>query len=130
MRKYHSFPSLLPRSVRDTISEIAPLRGVRDTNDNIKIWLNQYNNYIYRNSLFFKGPLLYFNPITSNNILTPAACYSVRSFKSQCRRTLLANQASGAEDDWNESKFMLFNIKGIKTAYRACRRDINYDTFF
>ena len=36
-------------------------------------WLAEFNTHIFRNSLFFKGPLLYFEPTTANEKFTPPA---------------------------------------------------------
>ena len=46
----------LPLSVKETIANNSPIIGTEyDTNLE---WLSNYNNHIYRNSLFLKGPLL------------------------------------------------------------------------
>ena len=56
MLKTQYFPSLLPLSVRSTISADIPRSNA--THTTCENWLKIYNSHIYRNSLFFKGPLL------------------------------------------------------------------------
>ena len=55
MIKNTYFPFSLPKSVRETIANDAPTTDSNhDTNAE---WLTKYNSPVYRNSLFFKGPL-------------------------------------------------------------------------
>ena len=53
LNKIRSFPSLLPNSIVATIPTHSP------EHDDCEKWLKTYNTPTYRNSLFFKGPLLY-----------------------------------------------------------------------
>ena len=57
LNKICSFPSLLPNSIVATIPTYSPEHG--STHDDCEKWLKTYNTPTYRNSLFFKGPLLY-----------------------------------------------------------------------
>ena len=57
LNKIRSFPSLLPNSIVATIPTYSPEHGT--THDDCEKWLKTYNTPTYRNSLFFKGPLLY-----------------------------------------------------------------------
>ena len=57
LNKIRSFPSLLPNSIVATIPTYSPEHG--STHDDCEKWLKTYNTPTYRNSLFFKGPLLY-----------------------------------------------------------------------
>ena len=57
LNKISSFPSLLPNSIVATIPTYSPEHG--STHDDCEKWLKTYNTPTYRNSLFFKGPLLY-----------------------------------------------------------------------
>ena len=68
MNKTYNYPSLIPLSVRMTISAESPMPD--STYETCENWLKTYNDYIYRNSLFFKGPLLY--NLTEINFLPTA----------------------------------------------------------
>ena len=57
IHKIREFPILLPSSVICTISETSPKIGANA--DTCRNWLEIYNTDTYRNSIFFKGPLLY-----------------------------------------------------------------------
>ena len=57
LNKIRLFPSLLPNSIVTTIPTYSPEHG--STHDDCEKWLKTYNTPTYRNSLFFKGPLLY-----------------------------------------------------------------------
>ena len=79
IHKVRTFPNLLPLSMRNTISEESPDYGTINE-DNCQHWLEEYNNCIYRNSLFFKGPLLY----VSDDIyekLCPKSLNSLNAYK-------------------------------------------------
>ena len=58
LNKIYSFSSLLPNSIVATIPTYSPEHG--STHNNCEKWLKTYNTLTYRNSLFFKGYLLYY----------------------------------------------------------------------
>ena len=64
--KIRKFPNVLPTSVTCTISEESP--KISSNVETCRNWLEIYNTDTYRNSIFFKGPLLYIDPIL-NEIL-------------------------------------------------------------
>ena len=119
MNKVHNFPSQLPRPVSDTIHEDAPSGSYNiDTNpDSHQSWLDHYNTNIYRNSVFFKGPLLIIDPSVSN-IYDHVSCQSISAFKAQCKRTILALQRSGEENEWSSNNFLIQNISGLRKSKR------------
>ena len=57
LKKIRSFPSLYPNSIIDTIPTYSQEPG--STHNDCEQWLRTYNIPTCRNSLFFKGPLLY-----------------------------------------------------------------------
>ena len=66
MHKINNFPHLLPTSVRETISPNAPLHG--SGHETCQEWLANFGTSIYRKSLFYKGPLIYTDPESSELI--------------------------------------------------------------
>ena len=57
LTKTTEFPSALPKSINRTFPENAPIFNYNC--DISSIWLEKYNTLCYRNSVFFKGPMLY-----------------------------------------------------------------------
>ena len=55
LHKFRNFPSLLPPSVRLTISDDSPTPG--STYETCENWLNVYSNHIFKKSVFLKAPL-------------------------------------------------------------------------
>ena len=78
MHKIRIYPSLVPLSVRLTISDDGPtLQSTYETCEN---WLMVYNNNIYNKSVFFKGPLI-FAKSTINENLSPASYVNLKTYK-------------------------------------------------
>ena len=92
-------------------------------------WLAEFNTHIFRNSIFFKGPLLYFESTTANEVFTPPAWISFSIFKNQSKRFVLELQAGGIENDWKTSKFLISSIKGIRTP-RRIDNNVDYSKYF
>ncbi len=60
MHKTSIFPKLLPQSVKNTIPGNAPTAIAGEgTFEEHSGWLDKFGSHTYRNSLFYKGPLLY-----------------------------------------------------------------------
>ena len=112
IRKVRNFPSLLPLSIRATISEESPEYG--STDETCKNWLETYNNHIYRNSLFFKGPLLYISEDIYNE-LDPESLFSLDVYKAKIKQLLLNLQGNGVQTEWLNENFPLYNISGLRT---------------
>ena len=130
MHKAKCFPSLLPLSVKKTISgRVININMVNQSDPAFLGWLAEFNTHIFRNSLFFKGPLLYFEPTTASEIFTPPACISFSIFKNQSKRFMLELQAGGIENDWKTSKFLISSIKGIRTP-RHIDNNVDYSKYF
>ena len=57
MTKNTDFPSAQPKTVNESFPENAP--NFNYSCDVFSTWLEKYNTLCYRNSMFFKGPMLY-----------------------------------------------------------------------
>ena len=112
VHKIRHFPLSLPQSVRETIAHDAPLPAA--THDTNQEWLSNYNNHVYRNSLFFKGPLLSITSEFSENV-TLASLFNLDIYKKDVKKLLLTIQARGNEE-WCAINFPLCNISGLRKA--------------
>ena len=72
IHKTKTFPSLIPLSVRLTISEDSPT--TESTYESCEDWLKKYNNHIYNKSVFFKGPMLAATSII-NEVFSPESFF-------------------------------------------------------
>ena len=126
MYKIGNCPSLLPLSVRSTISENRPTSD--STHESCEVWLNNYNNHIYNKSLFFKGPLM-FVTTTLNENLPPESFINFKAYKKNIRKALLAQQKIGSADEWQNENFLLYNIVGLRKSCSQKER-VNYTQFF
>ena len=117
MQKVYNFRHLLPTSVRETISPLAPRRNCDSDHETCQEWLENIGSHVYRNSLFFKGPLIYIHPDTEK-LLTPSAILSINVYKAEAKKALLKSQALGEVNDWKTNNFLLFGISGLRKSAR------------
>ncbi len=117
MQKVFTSPRLLPPSVRETISHLAPRRSYDSDHETCQAWLENVGSHVHRNSLFFKGPLIYIHP-ESEELQTPTAVLSINVYKTDAKKALLKSQALGDVNDWRTTKFLLFNIPGLRRSSR------------
>ena len=120
MNKIFNFPSQIPRAVANTIPNNVPTRTIMSSNSQSHVianWSNVYNTNVYRNSVFFKGPLLYLDP-TINDIFNPVSCQSIGAFKAQCRRVVFRSQNEGDPGDWSSNVFLLQRVNGLRKSSR------------
>ena len=130
MHKSKSFSSLLPLSVKNTIPDSIINMSMIDQSDPVFLsWLAEFNTHVYRKSIFFKGPLLYFDPSTVQKYASLASYISFNIFKSQSKRFLFGLQSEGVEDDWKTNTFLIFDIKCIRTS-RHVDNNIDYKEYF
>mgnify|MGYP006161042577 CR=1 FL=1 len=123
VHKARKFSSSLPSSIADTISSNSPIN--ESTHETCEEWLKKYDNNIYRNSVFYKGPLL----LLSNTIelnLSPASFLTLRAYKNNVKYALLKTQSIGDQDQWENENFILYNIKGLRKSKTEYRKKINY----
>ena len=115
MHKIRNFPQLVPSSVRETIASDAPTRG--SSYETCQEWLANFGTNVYSNSIFFKGPLIYIDPVTEE-LMTPTSLFSIKLFKNSSKRLLLKLQSNGDSDEWQSDNFLLFRIRGLRKSYR------------
>ena len=120
MNKIFNFPDQLPKYVQATIPEDAPSRIMGTDHEACQTWSENYNTNIYRNSIFFKGPLLFIDS-SLDNAFNPMSCQSTSAFKAQCKRTILSLQADGVIDDWTSNSFLIHKINGLRTSKRGIK---------
>jgi len=117
MNKIFNFPNQLPKNVLATIPENAPSRLTGTDHESCQTWSENYNTNIYRNSIFFKGPLLFIDS-SLDNAFNPMSCQSITAFKAQCKRIILNQQAEGEIDDWTSNIFLIHKINGLRSSKR------------
>ena len=112
VHKTKNCSSVLPLSVKNTISDSIILMSMIDQSDPVFLsWLAEFNTHVYRKSIFFKGPLLYFDPSTVQKYATLASCISFKIFKSKSKRSLFGLQSEGDRSwRWLENKHF-FDIR-------------------
>ena len=110
MQKFQNYPSLLPPSIRETISAHSPVAG--SNHESCENWLKIYNNTHFSKSIYFKGPLL--SADTKIVPLLPLTSFvSLKLYKANIKQTLLTLQGSGDSCEWQNSNFILYNIEGL-----------------
>ena len=75
----------MPLSVRLTVSKDIPTS--ESTHESCADWLKQYNNHIYNNSVFFKGPLMYATTILDEKF-SVASIGAFKLYKKNLKKTL------------------------------------------
>ena len=126
MEKIRSFPSSLPPSIVSTIPNESPMPGSKY--DDCESWLQKYNTFLFRNSIFFKGPMLYSTSGILEN-LDPGTFVSLRIFRSRVKNAILENQNEGVSDDWLADNFVLNKIKGLRSSLPR-KKTVRYTNFY
>ena len=114
MYKINKFTSHLPVSIRETIPNNAPTTG--STYHTCADWLTKYNYCKHRNSIYYKGPLL-FTEFSSENE-TWNTCFTITSLKSRIKRNLHEIQSRGEPLEWQSKNFKLYEINGLRKSDR------------
>ena len=114
---------MLPSSILETIPENSP--NFESTHETCENWLSTYNNIYYRNSVFFKGPLLMVGSEIPNN-MSPASLANIASFKNNLKQSLLSIQNSGDTCEWQNNNFPLNNIPGLRKSCASYRSAVDY----
>ena len=126
IEKTRLFPSLLPPSITSTIPSNSPIPG--SSHDDCETWLQVYNTSIYRNSLFFKGPMLYstsgIRESLENNVF-----FTIKSFKIKLRNIILNWQSEGDKTEWKPDNFVLSKFNGLRSS-ASRNTTMNYTDFF
>ena len=123
MQKIINYPSLLPPSILKTISQDGPIPG--STHNTCQKWLTDYNNCYYRNSIFFKGPLIV-SDLDKYLKLPTVSFVNMKKYKSNVKQALLVSQSSGDPCEWQNSNFILYNISGLRKSAVTYRNMVDY----
>ena len=126
IHKIKTFPSLIPLSVRLTISEDSPT--TESTYESCEDWLKKYNNHIYNKSVFFKGPMLAATSII-NEVFSPESFVTLKAYKENLKKTIRLIQEDGDAVEWQNENFVLYNLDGLRRS-ELQRERVNYTTFF
>ena len=130
MHKAKIFPSYLPLSIKKLIpTEVVNMFAIDQSDPLFLSWFAEFNTHIYRNSIFFKGPLIYFSESTVQTYISPAAYMSFNIFKNQSKCFVLRLQAEGIKNDWKTNNFLIYNIRGLRTS-RHLNTSVNYSEYF
>ena len=117
--KVRFFKKALPESICETIAANSPVPG--STYESCQSWTEKYENNIYNNSIFYKGPLLSASPKVSN-FSTPGCLFNIKSYKTNVKKGILGIQSDG-NDEWSEPNFLLYGITGLRSSDRINVRD-------
>ena len=126
MHKIYNMPKLLPHSICITISNESPRLG--STHSTCENWLATYNNHVYLNSLFCKGPLIYIMPEVHANIV-PTNKIPLQQYKKNLKDILFDFQGSGSEYEWQNNNFILYTIAGLRRSKRK-EKTVSYIPYF
>ena len=116
MHKAKNMPQLLPASIKNLIPGQAPIFALDIENDLTLQWSEKYSQKPYKNSIFYKGPLL---AMSQANIdaTSPSSLFNLNIYKRSVKRMLIEQQSSGSNDEW--PCFMLRSIKGLRKSKRT-----------
>ena len=115
MHKIKNFTNSLPSSVLDTV---VPVEPPQDMNDELcHDWLEKFGTFTYRESIFFKGPLMTIDPACLH-LTTTSTMLSTKAYKNKVKRILLGIQTQGNAEEWQVDNFLLYNIAGLRKSAR------------
>ena len=126
IHKARNFPSLLPSSIAATISRDGPVHD--STHESCNEWLKKYDNCCYRNSVFYKGPLLPISSTIEEN-LPPVSFLTMRAYRNNVKHAILDAQKIGDKFQWENNNFILHNIKGLRRSNTEYRINVDYSEF-
>ena len=115
LHKVRHFPRSLPMSLTNTIPDNIPIPG--STHETCEDWLSEFNNNVYRTSLFFKGPMLSIIPSIAE-LTTLASLLKIKIYKNNVKKGLLTMQNVGDVNEWEANNFILNNIPGLRRSPR------------
>ena len=115
MHKLKNMPQLLPTSIKNMIPPHAPLFAIDLESDSTKQWSEAYSQIPYKNSVFYKGPLL---AISQANIKATSlpSLFNLNIYKRSIKSLLIEQQSEGPIDEW--PCFMLHSIAGLRKSKR------------
>ena len=115
LEKVRNFPDFLPRSISSLISPDAPTKT--STFESSSNWLGNFGTHIYRNSIFYKGPLLSLKE-EFDELSTSVQKGHLKSYKNRVRDKLIETQYSGDEIEWVPENFPIYHIPGLRKSER------------
>ena len=128
IKKIHSYPSLLPNSITETIPTNSPEPG--SNHNDCETWLRTYNTTIYRNSLFFRGPLLFSTTNVLDNIDLKILS-TPNLFKNKVKKSIFDYQKVGKSSEWETDNFVLYNYRGLRAgSTKRNNETVRYTQFF
>ena len=121
IRKIRHFPHHIPPSIVATIPADSPMPD--STFDTCSNWLKRFDNHLYRNSVFYKGPLLVLSPMPNTS---PAGLLNLNKYKNDMKYSILMIQGGGDAAEWENDNFPIFNIQGLRRSNVNYRIAVNY----
>jgi len=117
LHKIKYLSRLLPKNICHTFPDVVDLPKANSDHITANTWLQKYGSRYFKNTVFFKGPLL--SIFADNmNVTTPTSLLSVNIIKKNAKNMLLDLQKSHESADWQP--FLLNNIPGLRRSNRYC----------
>ena len=113
--KMITFQSSLPKSICNIYQQFT--RNFEQRDKTPATWIEKYNTLSFRNSIIFKGPLLYLNSSTMNSDKIPY-CKSVNSHKKLIKNFFIVYQCNGDPQEFHGANNILLNINGTSITTR------------
>ena len=117
MHRINHFPQTVPKSIRNLFPDNIP--NFYSNQETSSEWLSTYGSSIFRQSIFFKGPLLAITDINAE-VTCPPSLFSINIYKSNAKRILIEHQSRSSDSDDSSSwpAFLLNNIPGLRKSPR------------
>ena len=80
-------------------------------------WLENFGTHIYRQSIFYKGPLLALRE-EYDNLSTSIHKGYLKGYKNRVKGKLFETQFSGDEIEWVPENFAINHIPGLRKSER------------
>ena len=113
--KIKYFSRLLPKNICHTFPDVDDLPTKNSDHVTASSWLQYYGSTYFRNTVFYKGPLLSVHADNAN-VTTLPTLFSINLLKANAKRMLLDLQKSENDNDWQS--FLLNNIPGLRRSHR------------
>ena len=114
LHKIKYMPQLVPKNILQAFPDDIPTK----ISDHVTAssWLQLYSSTNFKNSIFYKGPLLSIYADKADATTLPTL-FSIKLFKASAKRMLLSLQKDGESNEWNP--FLLNNIPGLRQSKRT-----------
>ena len=117
LHKIKHMPQLLPKNIRLSFPDDIPTKN--SDHDSANSWLQLYGSSHFKNSIFYKGPLLSMYA-DNTDITTLPTLFSINMLKVSAKRKLLQLQQGDGDENWQP--FLLNNIPGLRRSKRTTGR--------